>query len=127
MPLSPRSYRALLRAACAFATEQNLTLVEALNAIIAETYEPVMKGEGMFDIQSASNAGQSTTVATDTGAPGKSQVGDAVELLLTLAEQCLADNPNLSGPDLCACVMGKLPMRGVRSFRSSYHAMTPEV
>ena len=125
--LTARGYRGLLRRACSYAAENGLTLVEVLNGIGEEVYDAAMTGEGLFDIQSTSNAGQSVTAATTEGAPGKSDIGDASELLLSLAEGCLAENPALTGLELCACVMGKLPARGVRSFRESHITMGPQV
>lgn len=124
MDLTTRQYRSLLRSACKKAETDGVRLDEVLSVAAESPMEAALLGGGLADITSTSNAGQS--VSTNAGASGTisgADISSACELLLTITEGCLADDPSLTGPDLCACVMGKLPKRGVRRVGASYFSM----
>jgi hypothetical protein len=127
--LSPRGYRTFLRACCRKAAADEVPLTDILGGIVDGSYGAAVTGEGIYDISSTSNAGQSVTQNTGTSAPGKSDVGDAAELLLEIAERLIAEEPLLEDDSaaLCAAMRAELPLRDVRRKRSSFVEMTPDV
>lgn len=126
--LSPKGLHGLLDACCAKASE-GTPLLDVFLGITTGIYEPALSGEGLYDIESTSNAGQSVTQAIDSKAPGKADIAESVTFLAKLGADCVYVNPAIIGDPsaLCACIKAKLPFRDISSVRKFYHAIPPHL
>ena len=124
MDLTARQYRSLLRSACKKAQTDGTDLADVLSAAAESPMEAALLGGGLVDVVSATNAGQSVTSNVGTaGTVSSADISSACELLLTLTESCLEEDPSLAGTDLCLCVMGRIGKRGVRRVGNRYTGM----
>ena len=126
--LSPKGLHGLLDACCAKASE-GTPLLDVFLGITTGIYEPALSGEGLYDIESTSNAGQSVTQAIDSKAPGKADIAESVTFLAKLGADCVYVNPAIIGDPsaLCACIKAQLPFRDISSVRKFYHAIPPHL
>jgi hypothetical protein len=102
-------------------------LTEVIAGIISGAYSAAITGSGMFEIVSSSDAGQSVTQAPVPGSPTRSDIGEAAELLLTIAAWVLEENPGISGEELCNAIRAELPLRPINRVSSRFHTMGPHL
>jgi len=127
--LSPKGLHGLLDACCAKASLDGVPLLDLLAGINSGIYEPALDGEGLYDIESTSNAGQSVSQAIDSRAPGKTDVAESITFLAKLGADCVYVNPAIIGDPsaICACIKAKLPFRDISSVRKFFHAIPPHL